>query len=313
MEEVVGTSVDDMIGSLQSQAEYMDEYALNMQKAAQLGVDEGLLSELSDGSTESAKILKGIVDDGGENVQKLNIQFRRVEEGKKTFSDKMAKMSTDFDKRMSDIDARLKKTVKEFNQKTAAISNTNATIDGIVQTAYGRMGEVRAAYAALGRAATNAYRAEIKMNSPSKVFIALTDSTIEGITGEVEKKKPDVAKSYQNLAGVASGSYYDATQKTQMLYAQTIRSYNKLTAVGSGAASGAQLARIVDKLDDIKRATEESRMDEDALADKLGDAVSRVQVRAEAVISARRAAEEMTPEVDKRQGNTLALRKRGVL
>ena len=151
------------------------------------------------------------------------------------------------------------------------------------------------------------------MNSPSKVFIALTDSTIEGITGEVEKKKPDVAKSYQNLAGVASGSYYDATQKTQMLYAQTIRSYNKLTAVGSGAASGAQLARIVDKLDDIKRATEESRMDEDTLADKLGDAVSRVQVRAEAVISARRAAEEMTPEVDKRQGNTLALRKRGVL
>ena len=98
-----------------------------------------------------------------------------------------------------------------------------------------------------------------------------------------------------------------------MLYAQTIRSYNKLTAVGGGAVSGAQLARIVDKLDDIKRATEENRMDEDALADKLGDAVSRVQVRAEAVISARRAAEEMTPEVDKRQGNTLALRKRGVL
>lgn len=313
MESVVGTSVDDMIGSLQSQAEYMDEYALNMQKAAQLGVDEGLLSELSDGSTESARILKGIVEDGGENVQKLNIQFRRVEEGKKTFSDKMAKMSTDFDKRMSDIDKRLKKSVDEFNQSKAAADATEETIQGIVNTANARVGAVRSAYANLARQANYAYRSTLDIHSPSKVFERNTDMTIEGITGEVEKKKPDVAKSYQNLAGVASGSYYDATQKTQMLYAQTIRSYNKLTAVGSGAVSGAQLARIVDKLDDIKRATEENRMDEDALADKLGDAVSRVQVKAEAVISARRAAEEMTPEVDKRQGNTLALRKRGVI
>ena len=313
MKVEVDTSVDDMISSLKSQSEYMDEYADNLQKAAELGVSDGLIAELSDGSVESAKYLKAIVDDGGENIDELNKRFAKVEEGKEKFCDKVAKMSTDFDKRMSDIDKRLKKSVDEFNQSKAAADATEETIQGIVNTAYARVGAVRAAYTNLAQQANYAYRSTLDIHSPSKVFERNTDMTIEGITGEVEKKKPDVAKSYQNLAGVASGSYYDATQKTQMLYAQTIRSYNKLTAVGSGSASGAQLARIADKLDDIKRATEESRMDEDALADKLGNAVSRVQVRAEAVISARRAAEEMTPEVDKRQGNTLALRKRGVI
>lgn len=313
MESVVGTSVDDMIGSLQSQAEYMDEYALNMQKAAQLGVDEGLLSELSDGSVESAKILKGIVDDGGENVQKLNIQFRRVEEGKKTFSDKMAKMSTDFDKRMSEIDARLKETVSEFNQKTEAINNTNSTIDGITQTAYARVSTVRAAYANLARQANAAYRSTLNINSPSKEFEYNTKMTVDAITNTTKSSEPEVAKSYQNLAGVASGAYYDATQKTQTLYSQTIHTYNKLTSGAAESGSASQLAQIADKLDEIKRATEDSRLDENTLANKMGDAVSRVQIKTEAVIDTRAAGRALTPEIDKKQGETLSLNQRGVI
>lgn len=312
MEKVVGTSVDDMISSLQSQSAYMDEYALNLQRAAELGVDQGLIEQLSDGSVESAKILKGIVEDGGENITKLNIQFRKVEDGKKTFSDKVAKMSTDFDNRMNDIDSRLKETVKEFNQKTAAISNTNATIDGITQTADARVSSVRAAYANLARQANNAYRSTLNINSPSKVFEYNTEMTVEAITGTTKKETPKVAKSYQDLAGTASGAYYNATQKTQALYAQTIRNYNRFTADGSIGFS-AQLAQIADKLDAIKRVTEDNYLDSNELASKVGDAVRHVQVKAEAVISARKAAQEITPEVDRQQGETLSLRERRVI
>ena len=61
----VDTSVSDMIGSLDSQIAFMDKYADNMRRASELGIDEGLLQELSDGSVESAKYLQAIVDDGG--------------------------------------------------------------------------------------------------------------------------------------------------------------------------------------------------------------------------------------------------------
>jgi hypothetical protein len=75
----------------------MDEYANNMKTAVAMGVDEGLLAKLSDGSVESAKYLDAIVKGGKEKVDELNVEFQRVEEGKKAFSATMAEMSTDFD------------------------------------------------------------------------------------------------------------------------------------------------------------------------------------------------------------------------
>ncbi len=60
----VQTSVDGMISSLQSQVEYMSGYSENLRTAAQMGVSDGLLSQLSDGSTESAAYLQEIVTNG---------------------------------------------------------------------------------------------------------------------------------------------------------------------------------------------------------------------------------------------------------
>ena len=44
----------------------METYAANIQKAMELGVDEGLVKKLADGSEESAQILAAIVE-GGED------------------------------------------------------------------------------------------------------------------------------------------------------------------------------------------------------------------------------------------------------
>lgn len=64
----VETSVDSMIESLESQAAYMAEYSANLQKAAELGLSDGLIAQLSDGSTESAAYLQEIVKNGQGNT-----------------------------------------------------------------------------------------------------------------------------------------------------------------------------------------------------------------------------------------------------
>ena len=85
MKVEVDTSVSDMIGSLDSQIAFMEKYADNMRRAAELGIDEGLLQELSDGSVESAKYLQAIVDDGGKHMTQLNAKFKKVNDGKTEF------------------------------------------------------------------------------------------------------------------------------------------------------------------------------------------------------------------------------------
>ena len=39
------TSIDNLIGTLQGQVSYMETYAANIQKAMELGVDEGLIKK----------------------------------------------------------------------------------------------------------------------------------------------------------------------------------------------------------------------------------------------------------------------------
>jgi hypothetical protein len=199
-----------------------------------------------------------------------------------------------------------------LNKYSEFADATNHTIQGIVNTAYARKSDVWAAYYALGQTASAAYRAANKIRSPSRVFMELTDYTVQGITLQAEKRKPDVAKTYSDLAGTASGAYYDATQKTKELYAQTVHSYNTY-AVGGGVGGTVQLDRIADKLDELKRVTEDSKIDEGEFADKLGTAMEKVNIKSEAVISSRRVAAEIASDMDKEQGETLALRDRGVI
>ena len=108
-------SIDDLIKTLSGQVDYMNTYAENIQKAMDLGVNQGLVQKLSDGSEESAQILAAIVEGGENKIAELNGQFAKVEEGKAAFSETVAAMKTDFDEKMSDLEKRMHQTVDELN------------------------------------------------------------------------------------------------------------------------------------------------------------------------------------------------------
>lgn len=88
--QVVPADIGTITAALQSNADYMVQYAENLRKAAELGVNQGLLKHLSDGSVESAKILAGIVADEGQHIDEMNQAWQRVEEGKDTLAGELA-------------------------------------------------------------------------------------------------------------------------------------------------------------------------------------------------------------------------------
>lgn len=93
LEAMNGATSDDaqaMIESLDTQLAYMDTYSANMKRAAEMGIDEGLLASLNDGSEESAKILAGLVTMSDEQVKEMNEKFKKVDEGKKNLAEGLA-------------------------------------------------------------------------------------------------------------------------------------------------------------------------------------------------------------------------------
>lgn len=160
-------SISDMQAALQSQTEYLNLYTENLQKAAQYGLDEGLIASLSDGSAESAGYINAII----ENIEKLggsaeempaeaaafvedfNSTFAEVSEAKDNFAANVAQMETDFDQRMSEIEGRMTEAVDNMNMSTDAAEAAKETIQAYCDAIRSMTGEASSAAAAVAQAA----------------------------------------------------------------------------------------------------------------------------------------------------------------
>ena len=131
------TSVSQMQSSLESQVEYLNTYSENLRKAAEYGLDEGLIASLSDGSAESAGYLNAIIEniealgsstsEAQQFVDEFNATFSNVEAAKDEFAGTVASMETDFDAKMTEIEGRLDTAIDNMNMDTDAAAAAKAT------------------------------------------------------------------------------------------------------------------------------------------------------------------------------------------
>lgn len=260
------TSIDNLIETLQGQVAYMETYAANIQKAMELGVDEGLIRKLSDGSEESAQILAAIVEGGEEDIAALNEQLAKVEKGKQAFSETVAEMETDFSEKMKDIEDRVKEMAEELDASAEAQAAGMATIDGYIDGAESMRSSLVSTYRSLANAANNAYKSTLDIHSPSRVFRESGKNTIRGAIEGAEEEGANLERTYSALAESAIRAYQKSRpsgSEAGLLAAQREQTAAIVAAVrdrGSGTSGG--IAIHVDKLEvrddsDVERVARE--------------------------------------------------------
>lgn len=246
------TSIDNLIGTLQGQVSYMETYAANIQKAMELGVDEGLIRKLSDGSEESAQILAAIVEGGEEDIAALNEQLAKVEEGKEAFSETVAEMETDFSDKMKDIEDRVKEMADELDASAEAQAAGMATIDGYIDGAESMRSSLVSTYRSLANAANNAYKSTLDIHSPSRVFKESGRNTIRGAIEGAEEEGPNLERTYSTLAESAIRAYEKSRPsgtEAGLLAAQREQTAAIVAAVQSRGGGPGGIAIYVDKLE----------------------------------------------------------------
>lgn len=142
----VETSVSDMIASLESQSAYMASYSENLRAAAEMGLSDGLIARLSDGSTESAAYLQEIVTNGQGKIDELNAAFAKVQDGKDDFSTTVAQMQTDLQSTMDEAASTVDAAVQEMDMYREAAQSARSTMQGFIDGANGMADSVQAAY-----------------------------------------------------------------------------------------------------------------------------------------------------------------------
>lgn len=162
-------SISDMEKAMQSQTDYLNLYSENLKKAAEYGLDDGLIKSLSDGSEESAGYINAIIQNieklGGSTegmpaaaskfVDEFNSKFEETEKAKDAFADNIAKMETDFDKTMSDIEQTMTGTVEKMEMADEAKEAAQATIKAYCDAIRSMAGEAGSAAEAVANAAAS--------------------------------------------------------------------------------------------------------------------------------------------------------------
>lgn len=206
-------SVDQMMGALDSQIVYLDTFSQNMQTAISWGVDEGLLSQLSDGSEESAAILQSIVEAGQDKIMGpggLNEKFGKVEEGKKKFSTTIADMETDFSESMdalqTDLDTAMSKMDKADEMYQSGINSIQGYINGTEEL----RDDLIAQFQSLANSAEGAFNVELEEHSPSRVFRRSGRYSVQGAVLGAEDEKPNLIETYTDLGKSVISAYTGA-------------------------------------------------------------------------------------------------------
>lgn len=206
-------SVDQMVGALDSQIAYLDTFSKNMQTAISWGVDEGLLSQLSDGSAESAAILQSIVEAGQDKIMGpggLNEKFGKVEEGKKKFSTTIADMETDFSESMdalqTDLDTAMSKMDKADEMYQSGINSIQGYINGTEEL----RDDLIAQFQSLANSAEGAFNVELEEHSPSRVFRRSGRYSVQGAVLGAEDEKPNLIETYTDLGKSVISAYTGA-------------------------------------------------------------------------------------------------------
>lgn len=101
------TSASKIIENWQSQQKAFTNYSDNLKKAVDMGLDETLVQQLSNGSTESMAILDALVNDTDVNVDEINAAFQKVEESRDTVSAVMADVQTDMSNRLQEMNSEI--------------------------------------------------------------------------------------------------------------------------------------------------------------------------------------------------------------
>lgn len=162
-------SISDMEKAMQSQTDYLNLYSENLKKAAEYGLDDGLIKSLSDGSEESAGYINAIIQNieklGGSTegmpaaaskfVTEFNSKFEETEKAKDAFADNVAKMETDFDEKMGEIETRMSKTVQNMEMTDEARKAAQDTIKAYCDAIRSMTGEAGSAAEAVANAAAS--------------------------------------------------------------------------------------------------------------------------------------------------------------
>lgn len=158
--EVVATSAQDINSSIESQIAYWQDYNANLASLGDRAGDiEGLndmLASFADGSADSVNAVAGMAEASDEDLRSMVANWKMLQDEQGATADSIAELQTDFTNSMNELQKEFENTVENMELSDVAAESARSTIQAFIDKADQMLPQVEAAYARLGRAASDA-------------------------------------------------------------------------------------------------------------------------------------------------------------
>lgn len=220
-------TVEQMMARWGQQTQNLAAYTENLQKAAQYGISDGLIAQLSDGTPESEGYLQTIIDkveelggseegmstDAAKFVAEFNKSFADTQQAKDSFATTVGTMQTDLNKALEEMVRSGELTANQMD--TVGTQLINGMIEGMDR----KTGDLDRAVRRIVSGAIETARTAADVHSPSKKTIKIFENVGEGMVVGIDSKKDDVSRAVR----------------------QTIDAALRLNVIGEGEVLGARL------------------------------------------------------------------------
>lgn len=183
-----------ILDNWKAQQEAFQNYAVNLQKAVEMGLDQSLIRQLSDGSEQSMLILAELVKGSEGNVAEINAAFSQLSEAKDTAAQAMGEVeqvvSSSLDRMADDAEDSGRDIVE--GAASGIIRNIPRYVSALEQ---------------LANRGQSAYNEVWDRHSPSRWMRDASDDIVDGGADQLRRRSGDMAEAMAALGKTGQDAY----------------------------------------------------------------------------------------------------------
>ncbi len=185
-----------IISNWQNQQAAFDNYAYNLQKAVDMGLDEALVNQLADGTEQSMQILNALVNDTSYSVDEINTNFWKMSQSRDAVANAMGAIESEYNQGMSTI-------------KSSARQDGIYIVDGVAGGVEDYSWRLGRAMQSLGSTGLGAFNRTMEINSPSRKMKKSGKWTVEGAVDGVDENIKKFEQSMEQLANAGHDAFLE--------------------------------------------------------------------------------------------------------
>ena len=187
-------TAESIIENWERQKQAFVNYEENLKKAVELGLDETLVQQLSDGSQQSMMILDALVNDAEISVDEINAAFGDRLAAEESLSEKLGAMR---------VIAESEFDLMAEAAKSAGASIVAGAVAGIQKNAW----RFSSAMSNMAESGKKKFNLPYEINSPSRWMAKAANYIVDGAVLQLRRREPDMALAMADLAHAGQAAY----------------------------------------------------------------------------------------------------------